>query len=371
MRQLFFFFITLIVFPAAALAQETSRHALRSDVVYLKDHLLMQSDSNFNVVDLDVEWPEAIDRTDAKVLRHTLASWALRADTADLFAARRHFLSLFGTPVTAQLPFIPDDHRFCYVTVNATMVSYQPGQWVAYLVQYTAEPQKRSDVKAEQWARSVVYDVTRGEVLTVDDMIRQGAIEGMRADDGFVERLFSPLSDDDIDQLQQTSIYGLWPDGDQMAFYVTHRTTTRLVSYSVALPYQEVRHLLTKRARALVEKKVSATQPVVVTLPQTWKGDTIYNKVDVAPQFVGGQEALQAYIVRAGLPRSGGASGKVEVAFVVDPEGAVQDVHVTGILTPETSRHAAMLVRNMPRFTPGMLKGKPVPVRLFLPISYQ
>jgi hypothetical protein len=363
--------LTLLLLPTVLWAQTFDRTATRCDIVYVNEHLLMQNDSDFNVVDLKLEWPEVVDYSGADPLKRVLAAWALGTDTTDLAVARSHFLRRYGTPVTGQLAFLPADDRFCYITVQASMQSYQAGKWISYLVQLTAEPQAKSQVKPEQWTKSVVYDVRRNRVYTTEDMISKLAIEGGQLDESFYARMLAPLSDDDYEELQATSIDGAWPDGDQIALHISNRTSRGLVSYTVQMPYDQARDLLTSKARQLMTKPAPAREPEVYLLPQTWKGDSVYYKVDVQPQFVGGQEAMTAYIQRADFPLTNEAQGKVDVAFIVDKAGAVQDVHVTSILTPEACRHAAALVRNMPAFQPGLLNGHPAPVRVYLPVTYR
>ncbi len=371
MFKLHYFLSFLICFPLVLSAQTVDHTPVRSDIVYLKEHLFLRNNSDFNVVDLDVEWPSVVDYTSVKPLQSALAMMAFGQDTTDLKVARREFLRPMGQPVTQQLERIPDDDRFCYITLKVTMKAYQPGKWIAFLVQYTAEPQTRSRVQAAKAVRSVVYDIRRHKVLTVDQMIRKSAIEDGRADDNFYASLLAPLSDEDYDGLKSTSIDGVWPDKDQVTFHLTNTTDTRIISYEAQLPYQQVRYLVAKNARQLMEKKVDPGQPEFYYLSDTWQGDSVYRQVDVMPQFVGGQAAMNTYISRSGTPLSVGIQGRVTVAFIVDKEGEVHDVHVIGLLTPEASRHAASLVRNMPRFTPGMLHGQPVAVRIYLPIAYQ
>ena len=366
-----YFLSFLLCLPLALSAQTVDRTPVRSDIVYLKEHFFLRNDSDFNVVDVDVEWPTVVDYTSARPLQSALAMMAFGQDTTDLKVACHEFVSQLGHPVTGLLERIPEDDRFCYVTLKVTMKSYQPGQWISFLVNYTAEPQARSRVQAANAVRSVVYDIRRRKVLTVDQMIKKTTIEDGRADDSFFISMMAPLSDDDYHALKSTNIDGVWPDKDQITFHLTHTTGEKIIRYETQLPYQQVRYLVAKDARQLLEKKADPGQPEFYYLSDTWQGDSVYRQVDVMPQFIGGQEGMNAYISRAGSLMPSGSQGRVTVAFIVDKTGVVQDVHVIDMFTPEASRHAAALVRNMPRYAPGLVHGRPVHVRIYLPITYK
>ena len=56
-------FLTLLGFlilPYAVSAQEIDSTVYGYDVRYISDHLFLQRDSDFNVVDYTIEWPEFI-----------------------------------------------------------------------------------------------------------------------------------------------------------------------------------------------------------------------------------------------------------------------------------------------------------------------
>ena len=84
MLKLRYFLPFLLCFPLVLSAQTVDHTSIRSDIVYLKEHLFLRNDSDFNVVDLDVEWPSVVDYTSAKPLQSALAMMAFGQDTTDL-----------------------------------------------------------------------------------------------------------------------------------------------------------------------------------------------------------------------------------------------------------------------------------------------
>ncbi|MET4074253.1 energy transducer TonB [Hymenobacter sp. UYCo722] len=102
---------------------------------------------------------------------------------------------------------------------------------------------------------------------------------------------------------------------------------------------------------------------------------TVYFAADEMPAFPGGTTAMLTFLGRkinypaAALDRS--VSGKVHVAFVVDPEGHLHDPHVVRGLGYGLDEEALRLVRIMPWWTPGRIQGRPVWVSVTLPIGFR
>ena len=93
------------------------------------------------------------------------------------------------------------------------------------------------------------------------------------------------------------------------------------------------------------------------------------------PAFPGGDAAMLKFLRNKlnypaeALDRS--LSGKVHVAFVVDPEGHLHDPHVVRGLGAGLDEEALRLVRIMPWWTPGRTHGQPVWVSVTLPIVFR
>lgn len=108
-------------------------------------------------------------------------------------------------------------------------------------------------------------------------------------------------------------------------------------------------------------------------------GKTVYNKAEVMPTFRGSQEELEQYIQdNINYPTSAQADqieGTVFVDFVVGADGVVRDVEVaeatSDAVKQNFSEEAVRVVSGMPVWTAGTQKGKPVDVRVSLPITFQ
>jgi TonB family protein len=108
-----------------------------------------------------------------------------------------------------------------------------------------------------------------------------------------------------------------------------------------------------------------------VTMPK------IYGAAEVAPQFPGGEHGLDNYINKnVNYPQQAiddDVSGTVHVSFVVDENGHVTKAKVMDAanLSDGLDQEALRVVKDMPAWMPGTVKGKKVKTRMELPISFQ
>lgn len=104
--------------------------------------------------------------------------------------------------------------------------------------------------------------------------------------------------------------------------------------------------------------------------------DGVYEMTDVRPAFPGGQAALEDYInnnIEYQQPAiDDNTEGTVDVQFVVDENGRVSNAKVIGKeLGSGLDDEAVRVISNMPKWTPGKVKGKDVKTRVVLPITYK
>lgn len=68
--------------------------------------------------------------------------------------------------------------------------------------------------------------------------------------------------------------------------------------------------------------------------------------------------------------RRKGIEGRVIVKFIVEKDGAVEEVTVVKGVHPMLDDEAQRVVKSMPNFHPGMQRGKPVRVSYHLPFNF-
>lgn len=378
MKRYLIFALLSLCLPLLIDAQTVDGSAQRYCVRYEKEHLFLQKDSDFNVVDYDLEWPEVVSYNAVVPLKRFISNAVFGYTTQSLDSALMNINNVYGKAVTGKFKTIPDDNRFCYVSLEAKVLSYSPDRWIAYSLKRKVEPQKLSSSKPEVMNRIIFYDLQNGRVMFADEMISKSVMNWSMPQD-FYDRLFAPIADnfgspdDDLfNNLKNLQINGVWIDGDKIFMYVEAASDVENVSYTVDFPYNDYRYVLTRDVRRLVEKDVKPRTPQFIQLPLTWKGDTIYNKVEKMPEFKGGEQGLQLYLSHVTQPNIALAKAvRVYVSFVVDKQGNICDVSVVSPVSPLLDEHAVGVIKGMPAFTPGSHNGKPVCVRMYLPINYK
>jgi TonB family protein len=104
------------------------------------------------------------------------------------------------------------------------------------------------------------------------------------------------------------------------------------------------------------------------------KGD-VFTVVEKQPEFEGGMHAFRRYVVNEMKyplsARQRGVEGRVDVQFVVGKDGSLSDVKVIKGIDAACDREAVRVVQNAPSFKPGMQNGKPVFVRMVMPVIFQ
>ena len=103
--------------------------------------------------------------------------------------------------------------------------------------------------------------------------------------------------------------------------------------------------------------------------------DSIFDVVEVMPEFPGGMEKFMEYlsgnIKYPEEAKEKNISGKVFIRFVIEKDGSINDVQVLRGIGGGCDEEAVRVVKGMPKWKPGMQKGKPVRVSYNLPLSFK
>ena len=357
-----------------AQAQTVDDAPVRYSVGYYRDHAFLRQDSNFTVVDTQVEWPEAVDFADLRPLQAALDSLLFAQPMADSQKAYEVYKQRIGRPVTGQLEFLPDDRRFCYVTTTVRLKAYQPRQWICVELRQSVSPGALSPIAKRDLYRILTFDLQQGRVMQTEDLLAVGRFAHL--DEESYNIVFEQLDDHRFYGLCKADVDGAWLDGrtQQVGLHIACATDDdETFSYERTLPMQSMTRLLTRDAKRLIARKEAERQPFFTSMRQTWEGDTIYDKVEQMPAFKGGRDGLTRYLSTIGLfdrSQDTTAHGEAIVSFVVDTKGTVCDVHVVKSVSPIADRHAVAIVKGMPRWEPGLHQGRAVPVRAYQKFEY-
>jgi TonB family protein len=104
-------------------------------------------------------------------------------------------------------------------------------------------------------------------------------------------------------------------------------------------------------------------------------GDQIFTVVENMPQFPGGEDARVKYMAKNLLyPESAiknQTEGTVYVSFVVEKDGSVNEVKILRGVGGEIDSEAFRVVKNMPKWSPGLQNGQAVRVQFTLPVKFK
>ncbi len=96
----------------------------------------------------------------------------------------------------------------------------------------------------------------------------------------------------------------------------------------------------------------------------------VFYVVEQRPELIGGLEGLQERVVYPLMAKQAGIEGKVLVQFIVDERGRV--LEPAAVRCPDESLCAeAVRVVQDSAFEPGLQRGRPVKVRLTLPVDFK
>ena len=133
----------------------------------------------------------------------------------------------------------------------------------------------------------------------------------------------------------------------------------------------ETTTIINEDTQAPVEVKYVPVQ-VVEEEPEE---QTIFEVVENMPEFQGGQAALMAYLAKnikyPTIAQENGTQGRVIVQFVVNKDGSIVDAKVVRSVDPYLDKEALRVINTMPKWKPGMQRGKPVRVKFTVPVMFR
>lgn len=94
------------------------------------------------------------------------------------------------------------------------------------------------------------------------------------------------------------------------------------------------------------------------------------------PEFPGGREAFALYLQNSVRypqeEKMKGMQGTVYVSFIVEKDGSVTNVHAVKEVAgaPGLTEEAERVIREMPKWSPALLNGKPVRMTVTQPIKF-
>ena len=103
---------------------------------------------------------------------------------------------------------------------------------------------------------------------------------------------------------------------------------------------------------------------------------TIFEVVEQMPEFPnGGMAGLMQYLSKnikyPTIAQENGTQGRVTVQFVVNRDGSIVDAKVLRGVDPYLDKEAIRVISSMPKWKPGMQRGKAVRVKYTVPVTFR
>ena len=100
-----------------------------------------------------------------------------------------------------------------------------------------------------------------------------------------------------------------------------------------------------------------------------------YMIVEQMPEFPNGEESMMQYIAEQvkypAEAKKAGAYGRVFIGFIVEPDGSLSDFKVLRGIGYGCDEEALRVVKSMPKWQPGMHRGKAVRVQYLVPVNFR
>ncbi|OFX28517.1 MAG: hypothetical protein A2033_01785 [Bacteroidetes bacterium GWA2_31_9] len=102
---------------------------------------------------------------------------------------------------------------------------------------------------------------------------------------------------------------------------------------------------------------------------------TMFWKVEIKPEFKGGEKNMHKYIVDytsyPQMPKENFIQGTVYIEFTIDKKGKIINPKIKKGVDPYLDKEALRVVSSMPDWNPGIQAGKPVSVTNVIPIKFK
>lgn len=125
-----------------------------------------------------------------------------------------------------------------------------------------------------------------------------------------------------------------------------------------------------------VGQKVEIKYVPVAVEEEEPEEQTIFEVVEQMPEFPnGGLAGLMKYLSKnikyPTIAQENGTQGRVTVQFVVNKDGSIVDAKVLRGVDPYLDKEAIRVISAMPKWKPGMQRGKPVRVKYTVPVMFR
>ena len=126
-----------------------------------------------------------------------------------------------------------------------------------------------------------------------------------------------------------------------------------------------------------VKENAATEKPEVVEIPaeKAETKDEVFMVVEQMPEFPGGIQELMSFLSKnikyPSIAQENGIQGRVIVQFVVEKDGTPTEFKVIRSVDPYLDAEALRVMKEMPKWKPGMQRGQVVRVKYTIPVTFR
>jgi len=126
-------------------------------------------------------------------------------------------------------------------------------------------------------------------------------------------------------------------------------------------------------AKEMPDNALEPAADSTLALSNSTAENKVYSVVDEMPKFPGGEAEMMKYIRKnlkyPAMEQETNVRGKVYVQFVVDKKGNIKDPKIFKGTGSAFDQEVVRVFKNMPKWSPGKIKGEPVDVLINFPVE--
>ena len=119
-----------------------------------------------------------------------------------------------------------------------------------------------------------------------------------------------------------------------------------------------------------IDETSEYSKPLIIHREKIVEDDKIFVAVEEMPEILGGMKSLYSKLIYPDIIRRAEIEGKVIIEFIVDKNGNVVDMKIIQSVNDKLDEIALNAVKDL-KFTPGKQRGKPVKVKMKIPINFR
>jgi TonB family protein len=357
-------------------------------ISYMMNSYLYQKDKDMNLINMDLEWPERLNNSDAVPLQNYLCNFFFGKKASSFNAGLTSFVADKGK----RLFSMPDDEGLNkhYITFKLREVALSGNRYVSLNAMYDEYSNDTTMVPVRR-CKLFTYDMVNGKILTIKDIIRSSKL----SDEYSMMQLkaaiiFASNINEDIDWASLPLPGDVCLGDSSVDFDSGLYTDENNFNIISRIPMTALTPFLTKSIKNYLSTVVplriadgdsAAVSTADKALDNSQSsinyGDTatVYTFAEQMPEFICGKDSMMSYLSKSIVYHEDAIeskiAGRVVVSFIVEKDGSLSHFCVIKPLSAELDREVIRAVSSMPKWTPGKIDNVPVRVKQMLPISFR